>query len=236
MNKNQAPVFRADHVRQLSPSRSPQGSAWPKREKGAISQAELKVVEDREIEKIVAKAGRDRAQASRPTAEFRRSWWHFDFSRDASMGWSCTKADQGIQFPGSADQGHKRPFRIGRQSSASPNHPMVEHFKFLKSHTRLYAQDDPFRRPPVLHFRLAKGWHQQKKVYPGISMVSFHEPGRGPTKEGGVESLLRCGMPLPTSVSMTRYMGLSLLAGGSCEKGARAHGRMSTSFNPSMPA
>jgi 5-methyltetrahydropteroyltriglutamate--homocysteine methyltransferase len=59
------PPFRADHVGSLLRT-APVKEARARREKGEIGLAELKVVEDREIEKIVSEAevgrssGRDR--------------------------------------------------------------------------------------------------------------------------------------------------------------------------------
>ena len=52
--------------------------ARAKREKGEISAAQLKDVEDREIEKIIKKQEEVGLQVA-TDGEFRRSWWHFDF-------------------------------------------------------------------------------------------------------------------------------------------------------------
>jgi 5-methyltetrahydropteroyltriglutamate--homocysteine methyltransferase len=54
------------------------------------------------------------------------------------------------------------------------DHPMVEHFKFLKSHTRLTPKMT-IPAPPVLHFRLAKDGIS-KKVYPDLDAF-FHDLG-----------------------------------------------------------
>jgi methionine synthase II (cobalamin-independent) len=54
------------------------------------------------------------------------------------------------------------------------DHPMVEHFKFLKSHTRLTPKMT-IPAPPVLHFRLAKDGIS-KKVYPDLDGF-FHDLG-----------------------------------------------------------
>jgi 5-methyltetrahydropteroyltriglutamate--homocysteine methyltransferase len=160
------PPFRADHVGSfLRPAALKEARA--KREKGAISHAELKAVEDREIEKIVAKQEEIGLKLA-TDGEFRRSWWHFDFLGMLD-GVELYEADQGIQFQGV--QTKAQSLRIVRKLSFS-DHPMVEHFKFLKSHTKV-APKMTIPAPPVLHFRLAKDGIS-KKVYPDLDGF-FHD-------------------------------------------------------------
>ena len=162
------PPFRADHVGSfLRPAALKEARA--KREKGAISQAELKAVEDREIEKIVAKQEEIGLKLA-TDGEFRRSWWHFDFLGMLD-GVELYEADQGIQFQGVQTKAHS--LRIVGKLGFS-DHPMVEHFKFLKSHTRLTPKMT-IPAPPVLHFRLAKDGIS-KKVYPDLDGF-FHDLG-----------------------------------------------------------
>jgi len=162
------PPFRADHVGSfLRPAALKEARA--KREKGAISQAELKAVEDREIEKIVAKQEEIGLKLA-TDGEFRRSWWHFDFLGMLD-GVELYEADQGIQFQGV--QTKAQSLRIVGKLGFS-DHPMVEHFKFLKSHTRLTPKMT-IPAPPVLHFRLAKDGIS-KKVYPDLDGF-FHDLG-----------------------------------------------------------
>src|SRR5438552_10839609 len=95
--KRTKPPFRADHVGSfLRPAALKDARA--KREKGAITAAELKTVEDREIEKIIARQ-QEIGLALATDGEFRRSWWHFDF---LSMldGDELYEAEQGIQLRG----------------------------------------------------------------------------------------------------------------------------------------
>ena len=154
------PPFRADHVGSfLRPAALKEARA--KREKGAISQAELKAVEDREIEKIVAKQEEIGLKLA-TDGEFRRSWWHFDFLGMLD-GVELYEADQGIQFQGV--QTKAQSLRIVGKLGFS-DHPMVEHFKFLKSHTKVTPKMT-IPAPPVLHFRLAKDGIS-KKVYPDL--------------------------------------------------------------------
>ena len=162
------PPFRADHVGSfLRPAALKEARA--KREKGAISQAELKAVEDREIEKIVAKQEEIGLKLA-TDGEFRRSWWHFDFLGMLD-GVELYEADQGIQFQGV--QTKAQSLRIVGKLGFS-DHPMLEHFKFLKSHTRLTPKMT-IPAPPVLHFRLAKDGIS-KKVYPDLDGF-FHDLG-----------------------------------------------------------
>ena len=162
------PPFRADHVGSfLRPAALKEARA--KREKGAVSQAELKAVEDREIEKIVAKQEEIGLKLA-TDGEFRRSWWHFDFLGMLD-GVELYEADQGIQFQGV--QTKAQSLRIVGKLGFS-DHPMVEHFKFLKSHTKVTPKMT-IPAPPVLHFRLAKDGIS-KKVYPDLDGF-FHDLG-----------------------------------------------------------
>jgi len=81
------------------------------------------------------------------------------------------EADQGIQFQGV--QTKAQSLRIVGKLGFS-DHPMVEHFKFLKSHTRLTPKMT-IPAPPVLHFRLAKDGIS-KKAYPDLDAF-FHDLG-----------------------------------------------------------
>src|SRR5262245_38180615 len=71
------PPFRADHVGSLlRPAALHEARA--KRAKGEISPADLKAVEDREIERVIKKQ-EDVGLKAVTDGEFRRSWWHLDF-------------------------------------------------------------------------------------------------------------------------------------------------------------
>ncbi len=154
------PPFRADHVGSfLRPAALKE--ARSKREKGAISAAELKAVEDREIEKIIARQQEIGLKLA-TDGELRRSWWHFDFLGMLD-GVELFEAEQGIQFRGV--QTKAQSLRIVGKLGFS-NHPMLEHFKFLKAHAKATAKMT-IPAPPVLHFRLAKDGIS-KSVYPEI--------------------------------------------------------------------
>jgi 5-methyltetrahydropteroyltriglutamate--homocysteine methyltransferase len=166
--KRTTPPFRADQVGSLlRPAALKEARA--KREKSEISPAELKAVEDREIEKIIARQEQIGLQLA-TDGEFRRSWWHFDFFSMLD-GVELYEAEQGIQFRGvqTKSQGLRIVGKLGFS-----NHPMLEHFKFLKSHTRVMPKMT-IPAPPVLHFRLPKDG-TNKKVYPDLDGF-FHDLG-----------------------------------------------------------
>ena len=77
MAQRTKPPFRADHVGSILRT-APVKEARAKREKGEITAAQLKEVEDREIIKIIQKQEEVGLKAV-TDGEFRRSWWHFDF-------------------------------------------------------------------------------------------------------------------------------------------------------------
>jgi 5-methyltetrahydropteroyltriglutamate--homocysteine methyltransferase len=166
--KRTKPPFRADHVGSfLRPAALKEARA--KREKGAITAAELKAVEDREIEKII-KQQEDIGLQLATDGEFRRSWWHFDFFSMLD-GVELFESDQGIQFRGV--QTKAQSLRIVGKVGFS-NHPMLEHFKFLKAHCKVTPKMT-IPAPPVLHFRLAKDGIK-KEVYPDLDGF-FHDLG-----------------------------------------------------------
>src|SRR5262249_38684132 len=76
MQRNKPP-FRADHVGSILRT-APVKEARAKRDKGEITAAQLKDIEDREIEKIIKKQEEIGLKLA-TDGEFRRSWWHFDF-------------------------------------------------------------------------------------------------------------------------------------------------------------
>jgi len=162
------PPFRADEVGSLLRS-APIKDVRAKRGQGAITADQLREVEDREIQKIIKKQEEVGLKLA-TDGEFRRSWWHFDFLGMLD-GVELYEADQGIQFQGV--QTKAQSLRIVGKLGFS-DHPMVEHFKFLKSHTRLTPKMT-IPAPPVLHFRLAKDGIS-KKVYPDLDGF-FHDLG-----------------------------------------------------------
>src|SRR5207302_8808153 len=96
-----------------------------------ISAADLKAVEDREIERIIKKQEEVGLKAI-TDGEFRRSWWHLDFL------WGLDGAERHVMDTGIAfaavttrNEGVKVTGKLGFSG-----HPMIEHFKFVAAHTR----------------------------------------------------------------------------------------------------
>src|SRR5262249_44424211 len=124
------PPFRADHVGSILRS-APIKKARAKHEKGEITAAELREIEDLEIKTIVKKQEGLGLHAV-TDGEYRRSWWHLDFFWGLT---GCDKImlDHGIKFHGM----ETRPegIKITGKLDFPADHPMLEHFKFLKQNT-----------------------------------------------------------------------------------------------------
>jgi 5-methyltetrahydropteroyltriglutamate--homocysteine methyltransferase len=154
------PPYRADHVGSILRSDAIH-AARAQREKGEIDAAQLKAVEDREIEKIVRK--QEEVGLKLVTdGEYRRSWWHMDFF------WGLDGVEKqilphGIKFHGveTRPEGYKITGKID-----FTNHPMLDHFRYLKSIARVTPKMC-IPAPPVMHFRLPKDGIP-KNIYPTI--------------------------------------------------------------------
>jgi len=155
------PPFRADHVGSILRAAAIK-DARAKREKGEISAAQLKDVEDREIDKIIKKQEEVGLQVA-TDGEYRRAWWHFDFFGMLD-GVEIYQSDHGIQFQGvqTKAQGARVTGKVGFS-----NHPMLEHFKYLKAHTKAVPKMT-IPSPTVLYFRLDAA---DKRFYPDREAV-----------------------------------------------------------------
>jgi 5-methyltetrahydropteroyltriglutamate--homocysteine methyltransferase len=132
--KRSKPPFRADHVGSLLRP-APLKTAREKRAKGEISAADLKAIENREIERVIKKQEEVGLQAA-TDGEFRRSWWHLDFLWGLD-GVDRHVMDTGIAFAGvtTRNEGVRVTGKLGFSS-----HPMIEHFKFVQAHTARMAK------------------------------------------------------------------------------------------------
>jgi 5-methyltetrahydropteroyltriglutamate--homocysteine methyltransferase len=130
MSRRTKPPFRADHVGSLLRPAALK-KAREQRAKGEITPAQLKEIEDREIERVIKKQ-EDVGLRSITDGEFRRSWWHLDFLWGLD-GIEKHVMDTGIPFTGvtTRNEGLKVTGRLG-----FTGHPMIEHFKFVASHTK----------------------------------------------------------------------------------------------------
>jgi 5-methyltetrahydropteroyltriglutamate--homocysteine methyltransferase len=155
------PPFRADHVGSILRSAAIK-DARARREKGDITADALKAVEDREIETIVRKQ-EELGLKLATDGEYRRSWWHLDFF------WGLTGCQKialphGIQFRGV----ETRPegISVSGKLDFPADHPMLEHFKFLKGTTKVTPKMC-IPAPTVMHFRMPKDGIP-KSVYPDL--------------------------------------------------------------------
>jgi len=155
-----SPPFRADHVGSLlRPAALKEARA--KRERNEISAEALREVEDREIENAIKKQEEIGLKLA-TDGEFRRSWWHFDFFRGLD-GVTFFSTEGGIQFHGvqTRHEGIKITGKVGFSG-----HPMLEHFKFLKAHTRVTPKMT-IPAPSTFHFRQGRALIS-KEVYPDL--------------------------------------------------------------------
>lgn len=152
--------FRADEVGSLL--RPPAlKEARAKFAEGKIGAAELKQVEDDCIRAVVKRQEQAGLKAV-TDGEFRRSWWHFDFLAGLE-GVELVKGEKAIQFQGI--QTRAESLRIYGKVGFG-NHPMLEHFKFLKSVAKAVPKMT-IPSPSVLHFRGGRA-SISKSVYPNL--------------------------------------------------------------------
>jgi len=125
MSRAELPPFRADHVGSLLRPAALQ-EARRRHAEGALDATGLKTVEDREIERLVAKQQELGLRAA-TDGELRRSWWHLDFLWGLD-GVAEHHADFGTGFVGATPRtaGVRIDGKIGFSG-----HPMLEHYRFL---------------------------------------------------------------------------------------------------------
>src|SRR4249919_3048504 len=130
MQRTKAP-FRADHVGSLLRP-APLKQARAQREKGEITAAQLRQVEDREIEKVIKKQEEVGLKLA-TDGELRRSWWQFDFFKGLD-GVEMYSTGKGIVFAGVETKAES--VRTAGKIGFS-KHPHIADFKFVKDHTKV---------------------------------------------------------------------------------------------------
>ena len=124
------PPFRADMVGSLlrpEPLKEARARHAAGRDRGRASFARSRTGRSRR-----SSASRRRSACKSATdGEFRRSWWHFDFLAGLE-GCELVQLDQGIQFHGVQTKAES--IAITGKLGWPADHPMLEHFKFLKAH------------------------------------------------------------------------------------------------------
>jgi 5-methyltetrahydropteroyltriglutamate--homocysteine methyltransferase len=151
MTQRTTPPFRADQVGSILRTKAIH-EARAKHEQGEITDAQLTEVENAEIVKVIKKQ-EDVGLHAITDGEYRRSFWHYDFYGMLD-GVSVEMSDHGIQFQGM--QTKMKVLKVTGKIGFSANHPMLEHFRFLKKHvTKTPKMCIP--SPTVMHFRLEPG-------------------------------------------------------------------------------
>jgi 5-methyltetrahydropteroyltriglutamate--homocysteine methyltransferase len=167
--KRTSPPFRADHVGSLlRPAALKQ--AREKRAKGAMPAAELKAIEDREIERVIRKQEEVGLQAV-TDGEFRRSWWHLDFL------WGLDGVERHVMESGVAfaavktrAEGIKVTGKVGYSA-----HPMIEHYRFVAAHTKVTPKIT-IPAPSAIYGRPTPT-PIDKQTYPDLDSF-FHDVGQ----------------------------------------------------------
>jgi methionine synthase II (cobalamin-independent) len=155
------PPFRADHVGSLlRPAALKHARA--QRERGEIDAAALKEFEDREIANVIRKQQEIGLKAV-TDGEFRRAFWNYDFL-GALPGVEAYLGERKIKFEGV----NPKPMmlRVVRKLGRFDTHPMLEHFKFVREHTRALAKMT-IPSPSSLHFRYGRD-AVPESIYPDM--------------------------------------------------------------------
>jgi 5-methyltetrahydropteroyltriglutamate--homocysteine methyltransferase len=176
------PPFRADHVGSLLRPAALR-AARERRAKGEITADALRAVEDSAIEDIIRKQEGVGLEAI-TDGEFRRSWWHLDFLWGLD-GVERHVMDSGVAFAAvtTRNEGVRVTGKLGFSG-----HPMIEHFKFLKAHTKrtpkmtipapsaLYGRPTPTSIDKALYPTLDKFFDELGQAY-RKAVRAFYDAG-----------------------------------------------------------
>jgi 5-methyltetrahydropteroyltriglutamate--homocysteine methyltransferase len=141
------PPFRADHVGSLLRSTELK-EARARRERSEIGAEELRAIEDRAIEALIAKQTEIGLQSA-TDGEFRRAMWHFDFLERLD-GCEPFTPESGIAFKGTTTKA-KGVRVVGKVGFSA--HPMIDHFRFVRERAAQATPKMTIPSPSVLHFR-----------------------------------------------------------------------------------
>jgi 5-methyltetrahydropteroyltriglutamate--homocysteine methyltransferase len=167
--KRSKPPFRADHVGSLLRPAALK-EARSKRAKGEIAAADLKAIEDREIERAIRKQEDVGLQAV-TDGEFRRSWWHLDFLWGLD-GVERHVMESGIAFAGvnTRAEGLRVTGKVG-----FTGHPMIVHYRFVAAHTKVMPKIT-IPAPSAIYGR-PMPTPIDRKTYPDLDGF-FHDVGQ----------------------------------------------------------
>ncbi len=157
------PPFRADHVGSLLRSAKLK-AAREKRARGEIGAADFTAVEDREIESVIGKQEAVGLKAV-TDGEFRRTSWSHDFFEGLD-GVESYIGERKIKFSAQGPQPRAVLLRVIGKLGGYKSHPMIEHFKFLRSHAKAMPKMT-IPSPSSLHFRYGRD-AVPEKIYPAM--------------------------------------------------------------------
>ena len=178
------PPFRADHVGSLlRPAEL--AAARQAKSGGDINAADLRAVEDRCVTEAIAKQA-EVGLACATDGEMRRSMWHYDFL-EALEGVESFTSSHGIKFHGGIETKAQGLRVVGKLGFS--DHPMVDHFRFVKAHTDLAAKLT-IPSPSVLHFRGGRK-AVSPKIYPDMAEF-FDDLGAAYAKAFGAFAAAGC--------------------------------------------
>jgi 5-methyltetrahydropteroyltriglutamate--homocysteine methyltransferase len=161
------PPFRADHVGSLLRTAALK-EAREKRARNEITAEALTKIEDREIESVIRKQ-EGVGLKSVTDGEYRRISWNYDFLERLDNVESYV-GERKIKFASTGPQPRPILLRVTGKLGGYKPHPMIEHFKFLKAHTRQAAKVT-IPSPSSLHFRYGRDVVPES-IYP--SMDDFY--------------------------------------------------------------
>ncbi len=157
-----SPPFRADHVGSFLRSAALK-DARARRERNEITAEQLKAIEDREIDGIIKKQ-EAAGLKSITDGEYRRAFWNYDFLGKLD-GVEAYLGERKIKFQGA----NPKPMMlrvIGKLGTFS-GHPMLDHFRFVKDHTRRTPKMT-IPSPSSLHFRYGRS-AVPEAIYPDMN-------------------------------------------------------------------
>jgi 5-methyltetrahydropteroyltriglutamate--homocysteine methyltransferase len=163
--------FRADHVGSLlRPAAVKEARA--KRARGELQDSELTAIEDAAVEQAIARQ-RSIGLRSATDGEFRRESWALDFLAGL-QGTKVVTRNVAPTARGAGAPTASQPMRLATVSGklGFGAHPLLEHFKFLASHTRATAK---MTVPcPTMLISASRDWREviDRAAHPDIE--SFH--------------------------------------------------------------
>jgi len=152
MTRRTTPPFRADHVGSLL--RTPAlKAARERRARNEIDAEAFNAIEDREVADVIAKQEAAGLQ-SITDGEYRRVSWNIDFLERLDNVESYA-GERKIKFQTSGPQPRAVLLRLTGKLGTYKPHPMIEHFKFLRNHTKRTPKMT-IPSPSSLHFRYGR--------------------------------------------------------------------------------